>query len=120
MGCPKSRLLCSHVHHRCQPAAHPSITLVAAADLQRSLPMHSIRGPRAASGHAAATTPSSVITSRRLIRSPRRRAAEDGEARRGRALVADKVDEAIERAKAAKLAELREKREVYFEPTVII
>src|SRR5262245_3702584 len=32
MGCPRSRLLCSHVHHRCQPAAHPSITLVAAGE----------------------------------------------------------------------------------------
>jgi hypothetical protein len=40
--------------------------------------------PRAASGHAAAAPPSSVMNSRRLIRSPRRRAAGDAMAPRGR------------------------------------
>jgi hypothetical protein len=41
------------------------------------------RCARAASGHAAAAPPSSVMNSRRLIRSPRRRARETSAARRG-------------------------------------
>jgi hypothetical protein len=46
--------------------------------------MRSLCCARAASGHAAAP-PTSVMNSRRFIRSPRRRAAEEIKARRYRA-----------------------------------
>ena len=53
-----------------------------------STPMRRIRSPccaRAASGHATAAPPRSVMNSRRFIRSPRRRGRAASAARRGRA-----------------------------------